>query len=74
MKIVERYQRKEVSGTELSTSIRINLSSLEGITEEQRNSIGYFDNFFEMEGDEFYQPNKYIDEEISDLNTFLGSL
>jgi len=74
VKAIERYIRKEVSGSQLSLSIRNNLSALEGISEEQRNSIGYYDNFFEMEGEDLYHSNKYIDEEISDLITFLDTL
>ena len=72
--MISRYLDRSISGEDLAPSITINLRALEGISKEAGNSIGYYENFFKIEGSDLYEPNKYIDEERSDLRAFLKAL
>ena len=71
---LERYLSKELPGEDLANSISLNLLSLEGTSKIQKDAIEYYVNFFEMEGSSFYESNKYIDEEVSELGELLSEL
>ena len=72
---VKNYIEKDISGMELSQSIKENFEQIEGLDKSQTRTFGYYTDFFEKEGKNFYlASNVYLKEEVDELGEFLDKL
>lgn len=67
------YIDREISGAKLSTSIRQNFESADGLNKKQEITFKYYIDFFKKEGKELYlDSNIYLKEEVNELSEFLA--
>lgn len=72
---IQRYLDREISGGEFSKILHQIVQSAEDLDKKQRVLFKYYIDFFEKEGDNLYlKSNKYLKEEVAELNTFINSL
>ena len=69
------YIDREISGIELSQSIRLNFEKADDLNKNQIRTFDYYIDFFEKEGKELYLgSNIYLKEEVDELNEFISEL
>ena len=69
------YIDKELSGIELSKSIKLNFDKADDLTKNEKRTFNYYIDFFKKEGKDLYlDSNKYLKEEVNELSEFLSGL
>ena len=72
---LQDYRDGDISGIALSQTLKQIASSVDGLEKNHEVSFKYYIGFFEKEGEQWYlDSNKYLKEEVEELNQFLDSL
>ena len=72
---LQNYRDGDITGIALSQTLSQVATAADGLEKKRNVSFKYYIDFFEKEGEQWYlDSNKYLKEEVEELNQFLDSL
>ena len=72
---LQNYRDGDITGIALSQTLSQVATAADGLEKKHNVSFKYYIDFFEKEGEQWYlDSNKYLKEEVEELNQFLDSL
>ena len=72
---LQNYRDGDITGIALSQTLSQVATAADGLEKKYNVSFKYYIDFFEKEGEQWYlDSNKYLKEEVEELNQFLDSL